>query len=283
MTSSPPDIPFAEIIARSKKAAGFLRILNHARGCAGTCAHPACIETYPLLTHVAVCVLPACAVQGCQTTKTLLAHVAECSRTAGSGAARQACLVCTMAAEPWVASPRPPVALLDAYEDTEGDDVGMIVAEDWAGDDDMSTELPIKTHIPSFHSSYRSANDSIKSVDSTAGCDDVGNEHDGGGRSSSALAKRTREVRSPQASRRPSFDPAAPAASPGTDPNVVSEHGATAVPPEGDEGGLPRPPPPPTSPLTPGGGRAAEKLQCVGDTDGRRAVVGNLFSSPPPV
>jgi hypothetical protein len=147
----------------------------------------------------------------------------------------------------------------------------------------MSTELPIKTHIPSFHSSYRSANDSTKSVDSTAGCDDVGN--DNGGWSSSALAKRTREVRSPQVSRRPSFDPAAPAASAVIDPNVVSEHGATAVPLEGDEGGLPRPPPPPpTSPLTPGGGRAAEKLQCVGDADGlgRRAVVGNLFSSPPP-
>lgn len=217
-----------------------------------------------------------------QTTKTLLAHVNECSRAASNASTRQACLVCTMAAEPWVA----PQHLVSPRDDTnaplpDDDDDGneIIFAEEWAGDDDMSTELPIRTHVPSFHSSHRSVNDSMKTEDSTARGD--GGEADEGEGERSALAKRTREVRSP--SRRPSLSPpaaAAAAAAPSVlfdpaDHAVVSEHGS----------GAPDPllPPPPMSPLSPGGGRALEKLQRVGEAATRRAVVSlpeALFPAP---
>ena len=143
------------IVNRSKKAASYLRLLNHCRFCQGSCQEKECIDTFRLMKHVALCDSQShCLVQGCQTTKKLLQHVAECSarsKAPGMDGQNNACLVCTLAASSELCfsyssppssskvSPRTSMSLMNDIGRNNNDDV-----------DDGDDELPIKTHIPSF-------------------------------------------------------------------------------------------------------------------------------------
>ena len=157
-----------EIIDRSKKAANYLRLLTHARSCRGACGNVQCRNTFGLLRHTIVCahtiVTCCCPVKGCHTTKRLLAHVVECSRESRLSAHPKSCIICTMAAEPPdtsrsvgsdtgmdVDEPEPKTprgrdqsSSSDEEEDEEEEDESLRYTR--------ATTLPIKTHVPSFHS-----------------------------------------------------------------------------------------------------------------------------------
>lgn len=95
---------FDEYLSRSKKAASYLRLLNHCRVCKGSCGQSTCRQTYRLLQHAEDCNPNGnycCEIKGCCTTKKLLAHVAECNaKISVEGDRKALCLVCTLASMP---------------------------------------------------------------------------------------------------------------------------------------------------------------------------------------
>ena len=94
---------FDDYLARSKKAASYLGLLNHSRTCKGTCGQSTCRHTYRLLQHTDECNPNGnyrCEIKGCCTTKKLLAHVSECNAKAlRLGDKKKLCLVCTLASK----------------------------------------------------------------------------------------------------------------------------------------------------------------------------------------
>jgi TAZ zinc finger len=99
---------FDDYLTRSKKAASYLRILNHSKSCKGSCGQSTCRQTYRLLQHAEDCNPNGnylCEIKGCCTTKKLLAHVFECNAKVSIEGERKAlCLVCTLASMPANAS-----------------------------------------------------------------------------------------------------------------------------------------------------------------------------------
>lgn len=99
---------FDDYLTRSKKAASYLRILNHSKSCKGSCGQSTCRQTYRLLQHAEDCNPNGnylCEIKGCCTTKKLLAHVVECNAKVSIEGDRKAlCLVCTLASMPANAS-----------------------------------------------------------------------------------------------------------------------------------------------------------------------------------
>lgn len=99
---------FDDYLTRSKKAASYLRILNHSKSCKGACGQSICRQTYRLLQHAEDCNPNGnylCEIKGCCTTKKLLAHVVECNAKVSIEGDRKAlCLVCTLASMPANAS-----------------------------------------------------------------------------------------------------------------------------------------------------------------------------------
>ena len=99
---------FDDYLVRSKKAASYLRLLNHSRTCKGSCGKSTCRHTYRLLLHTDECNPNGnyrCEIKGCCTTKKLLAHVSECNaRALKQGDKRKLCLVCTLASKPATAT-----------------------------------------------------------------------------------------------------------------------------------------------------------------------------------
>ena len=95
---------FDEYLIRSKKAASYLRLLNHCRVCKGGCGQSTCRQTFRLLQHAEDCNPNgnySCEIKGCCTTKKLLAHVAECNaKISVEGDRKALCLVCTLASMP---------------------------------------------------------------------------------------------------------------------------------------------------------------------------------------
>ena len=95
---------FDEYLSRSKKAASYLRLLNHCRVCKGGCGQSTCRQTFRLLQHAEDCNPNgnySCEIKGCCTTKKLLAHVAECNaKISVEGDRKALCLVCTLASMP---------------------------------------------------------------------------------------------------------------------------------------------------------------------------------------
>ena len=95
---------FDDYLVRSKKAATYLRLLNHSRSCKGYCRQSTCRHTYRLLQHTDDCHPNgnySCEIKGCCTTKKLLAHVSDCTAKAlAQGKGRPLCLVCTLASKP---------------------------------------------------------------------------------------------------------------------------------------------------------------------------------------
>jgi TAZ zinc finger len=95
---------FDDYLTRSKKAASYLRILNHSKSCKGSCGQSTCRQTYRLLQHAEDCNPNGnylCEIKGCCTTKKLLAHVVECNAKVSIEGDRKAlCLVCTLASMP---------------------------------------------------------------------------------------------------------------------------------------------------------------------------------------
>jgi hypothetical protein len=95
---------FDEYLNRSKKAASYLRLLNHCRLCKGSCGQSTCRQTFRLLQHAEDCNPNgnySCEIKGCCTTKKLLAHVAECNaKISVEGDRKALCLVCTLASMP---------------------------------------------------------------------------------------------------------------------------------------------------------------------------------------
>eukprot|EP00596_Hydrurales_sp_CCMP1899_P009350 CAMPEP_0119046232 /NCGR_PEP_ID=MMETSP1177-20130426/45266_1 /TAXON_ID=2985 /ORGANISM="Ochromonas sp, Strain CCMP1899" /LENGTH=156 /DNA_ID=CAMNT_0007019103 /DNA_START=148 /DNA_END=615 /DNA_ORIENTATION=- len=87
---------FDDHLMRSKKAAGYLRLLNHSKKCRGACGQATCRHTHRLLQHTIDCkpVGFICQIKGCGSTKKLLAHVLECTDK------KKMCLVCTLASTP---------------------------------------------------------------------------------------------------------------------------------------------------------------------------------------
>lgn len=99
---------FDDYLTRSKKAASYLRILNHSKSCKGSCGQSTCRQTYRLLQHAEDCNPNGnylCEIKGCCTTKKLLAHVVECNaKVSVEGDRKALCLVCTLASMPANAS-----------------------------------------------------------------------------------------------------------------------------------------------------------------------------------
>lgn len=95
---------FDDYLTRSKKAASYLRLLNHSKACKGACGLSSCRQTFRLLQHVADCNPNGnycCEIKGCCTTKKLLAHVVECNaKVSVEGDRKALCLVCTLASMP---------------------------------------------------------------------------------------------------------------------------------------------------------------------------------------
>ena len=95
---------FDDYLTRSKKAASYLRLLNHSKACKGACGLSSCRQTFRLLQHVADCNPNgnySCEIKGCCTTKKLLAHVVECNaKISVEGDRKALCLVCTLASMP---------------------------------------------------------------------------------------------------------------------------------------------------------------------------------------
>ena len=94
---------FDDYLVKSKKAASYLRLLNHSRSCKDSCGQSTCRHTYRLLQHTDECKPNGnycCEIKGCCTTKRLLAHVSDCTARTLTQSGRALCLVCTLASKP---------------------------------------------------------------------------------------------------------------------------------------------------------------------------------------
>lgn len=71
--------PVEDYVQRTKKSAGYLRLLLHSKRCGGLCMKAACIKTSSVVDHVNKCFDPQCTYPGCITSKKLLEHHDTCA------------------------------------------------------------------------------------------------------------------------------------------------------------------------------------------------------------
>lgn len=93
-----------DYVQRTKKSAGYLRLLLHSRRCGGLCMKIACIKTTSVVEHVKGCFDARCAYPGCITSKKLLEHHETCAINhsqnlqgmQGSSGYSNFCLLCSL-------------------------------------------------------------------------------------------------------------------------------------------------------------------------------------------
>jgi hypothetical protein len=73
-----PPPPTNEYVQKTKKTAGYLRLLLHSRKCNGNCMKTPCIKTSNVVEHMRVCFDNRCAYPGCSTSKKLIDHYEKC-------------------------------------------------------------------------------------------------------------------------------------------------------------------------------------------------------------
>jgi len=72
------EAPKEDYVQKTKKTAGYLRLLLHSRRCGGMCNKTGCIKTSSVIDHLGGCFDTRCAYPGCTTSKKLLDHYETC-------------------------------------------------------------------------------------------------------------------------------------------------------------------------------------------------------------
>ena len=98
------EAPKEDYVQRTKKTAGYLRLLLHSRKCGGLCNKTGCIKTSSVVDHLGGCFDARCTFPGCTTSKKLLDHYETCglnsathqSATHGSSGYSNFCLLCSL-------------------------------------------------------------------------------------------------------------------------------------------------------------------------------------------
>lgn len=97
------ETPTEDYVQRTKKTAGYLRLLLHSRKCNGNCMKAACVKTSGVVEHMRSCFDHRCSYPGCTTSKKLIDHYEKCGinsishspimRTPGAAGL---CLLCSL-------------------------------------------------------------------------------------------------------------------------------------------------------------------------------------------
>lgn len=98
------EAPKEDYVQKTKKTAGYLRLLLHSRRCRGMCNKTGCIKTSSVVDHLGGCFDARCAFPGCTTSKKLLDHYETCglnslthrSPSHGSSGYANFCLLCSL-------------------------------------------------------------------------------------------------------------------------------------------------------------------------------------------
>ena len=103
---------------RLKKAASYLKQINHSKVCQGKCESDACVQTVTILNHVSECTQDFCNVSGCRTTKKLLNHYNACCEKSDDKLKENSfCLICSLV----VSSPSPQNTQRKTLSPSKGD------------------------------------------------------------------------------------------------------------------------------------------------------------------
>lgn len=72
------EAPVDDYVQKTKKTAGYLRLILHSKKCNGFCMKTACIKTSGVIDHMNNCFDARCSYPGCTTSKKLLEHYEKC-------------------------------------------------------------------------------------------------------------------------------------------------------------------------------------------------------------
>lgn len=138
-----PDPPTDEYVQKTKKTAGYLRLLLHSRKCHGNCMKTPCIRTSVVVDHINSCYDVRCAYPGCTTSKKLIEHYEKCGMSSvvhsspRNRSPRQTnfCLLCSLVPQATTSpsnqlkyvTPEPGVYLAHGNSEEEIDRYGEIV------------------------------------------------------------------------------------------------------------------------------------------------------------
>lgn len=111
-------------IKKMRKAAAYLKQLNHSKTCGGACGGQYCGRIVQIIGHVSSCAMQICPFPGCMTTKRLVEHSNQCG-TGNSTSVRTTgtfCLLCTIAASDSQDNIRDRTASCEVTKDMDVDD-----------------------------------------------------------------------------------------------------------------------------------------------------------------